>query len=253
VDLSVAECGGAPVIGEVAARQLVPVVTSTGPLPVLLQSLSSDTVHPALYPGFPVSLDGTVTSLSAGCGPGALAYAWRLSRPAGSAAVLDDPNWAGPSFTPDVAGTYGVDVTVNDAYGHAATVSYPSLVRVGTCGLAAPRPAIGVLMPTPVTAPVASTNVLLGQFVQLDASASTFPDAVPFDLGGCGLAPTPAYAWRFVAAPYQSVAQFRDTGAPTSALLDPTFQADVTGLFTVELSVSDGRRAATATVQVNSN
>lgn len=58
-----------------------------------------------------VTLDG---SLSSDPDSNPLTYAWTLSRPAGSMAVLSDPAAITPDFTPDVAGDYIGSLTVND-------------------------------------------------------------------------------------------------------------------------------------------
>lgn len=45
---------------------------------------------------------------------GYVTFTWRLTTPAGSVAVLDDPSAAEPSFTPDVAGAYLVEVDASN-------------------------------------------------------------------------------------------------------------------------------------------
>lgn len=60
----------------------------------------------------PVSADGSASSDADG---DAITYSWTLSAsPAGSAAVLADATTATPSFTPDVPGTYTLQLVVND-------------------------------------------------------------------------------------------------------------------------------------------
>ncbi len=55
-----------------------------------------------------------------------LNYAWTLSRPAGSAAMLSNPSSATPTFTVDVAGTYEATLVVDDGQ----LASAPDTVRV---------------------------------------------------------------------------------------------------------------------------
>ncbi len=61
--------------------------------------------------GNQVSLDGTGSTDPDG---DTLTYAWTLTAPAGSAAVLDDATSATPTFTADVDGDYVVELTVSD-------------------------------------------------------------------------------------------------------------------------------------------
>jgi len=62
---------------------------------------------------FPVLLDGSASTDADG---DAITYAWSIATaPTGSAASLVDPTTATPSFTPDVAGDYIVQLVVSDA------------------------------------------------------------------------------------------------------------------------------------------
>jgi len=79
-------------------------------------------VPPVADPGPPQSvragdsvlLDGTNSDDVNG---DALTYQWSiLSAPLGSAAALDDPMSATPTFAPDLAGTYEVELIVNDGF-----------------------------------------------------------------------------------------------------------------------------------------
>ena len=63
--------------------------------------------------GSAVQLDGS-RSLS---GTQTLSYKWTIvGQPAGSKAVLSNPSFPKPSFTPDINGTYVVQLTVNDGH-----------------------------------------------------------------------------------------------------------------------------------------
>ncbi|MBI5755929.1 MAG: tandem-95 repeat protein, partial [Nitrospirae bacterium] len=72
----------------------------------------------------PVSLDGSGSSDLDG---DALTFLWSVaSRPSGSNATLTNPTATNPAFTPDVAGTYIVQLIVNDGIADSA----PSTVAV---------------------------------------------------------------------------------------------------------------------------
>src|SRR5690606_21126580 len=57
------------------------------------------------------TLDGTGSFDNAG---DVLTYSWSLTGPDGSTAALDDTTTAEPAFTPDLVGTYTVNLVVND-------------------------------------------------------------------------------------------------------------------------------------------
>ena len=66
------------------------------------------------YVGTSVTLDGSGSSDPDG---DPITYRWSFSWvPAGSAAVLANAHGAKPSFTPDLPGSYGVSLTVNDGF-----------------------------------------------------------------------------------------------------------------------------------------
>jgi len=62
-------------------------------------------------PGTVVALDASASSDADG---DTLSFAWTLTRPAGSSAVLSGGTTATPGFTADVAGSYTATVTVSD-------------------------------------------------------------------------------------------------------------------------------------------
>ena len=82
--------------------------------------------------GSRVTLDGSASSDANG---DPLTYSWSLtSRPAGSAAVLANPTSVSPTFTADRAGTYVVQLIVNDGTLSSApnTVNIFTVVRITT-------------------------------------------------------------------------------------------------------------------------
>lgn len=71
--------------------------------------------------GVSVVLDGTASSTLSG---GGLIYSWQLTQaPAGSAAAMVMPSAAMPSFTPDVAGEYRVELVVDDGLASSEPVT----------------------------------------------------------------------------------------------------------------------------------
>lgn len=157
--------------------------------------------------GAVAQLDGSASSDPAGR---TLAYDWSFTAvPAGSTAALNDPSIAKPSFTPDVAGTYVVQLVVSNGI-H-------------------PSPPAKVTVTATLVRPVASAialvaNVPAGALVQLNGQGSNDPSGLPL-----------SFAWSFTAKPAGSKAQLND---PTLAM--PAFPADVPGSYTVQLVVSNG-------------
>lgn len=74
---------------------------------------------------------GNATTISANASDAdgdTLTFAWNLSRPAGSGAVLEE-NDDTVTFTPDVAGTYSLELTVRDGEGGTATATWTVVVE----------------------------------------------------------------------------------------------------------------------------
>lgn len=156
--------------------------------------------------GDTVMLDGTASSDVDG---DALSYAWSfLSTPLGSAASLSDRNASMPSFVIDEAGSYQIQLIVNDGN----VDSLPDVVSVSTDN----------------TAPVANAGSDLTPFVNdlvtLDGSASS-------DVDGDAL----SYAWSLTTRPAGSAATLNDT-----TLVMPSFTADTSGRYVAQLIVNDG-------------
>ena len=139
-----------------------------------------------------------------------LTYAWSfVSRPAGSVAALSNVAAVQPTFVADVAGSYTVQLIVNDGQVN----SPPDTVLVTTGNL------------PPVANAGLDQAVNVGQTVTLNGSGSTDPNGDPL-----------TYAWSFVSRPAGSVAALSNVAA-----VQPTFVADVAGSYTVQLIVNDGQ------------
>ena len=156
--------------------------------------------------GQEITLDG---SRSYDVDGDALRYAWRFTqRPDGSAATLSNPAAVRPRFTIDQAGTYVIELIVNDG----SLDSEPAHVTVSTENS------------PPVANAGPDQTRQVGQQVTLDGRNSYDPDGDPI-----------TYAWRFVSRPEGSAAAL--SGANTAT---PTFVIDVFGEYVVQLIVSDG-------------
>jgi alpha-tubulin suppressor-like RCC1 family protein len=140
-----------------------------------------------------------------------LTYSWTFaSKPAGSSVLLSDALTPSPSFTPDVAGTFVLSLTVNDG----KLNSLPVTVKVTSANANV----------APVAKAGAAQNVTTNSAVVLDGSAST--DANSDIL---------TYAWSFESKPAGSSATFNNS---TAAM--PRFTADKAGIYVANLTVNDG-------------
>src|SRR5688572_23667496 len=168
--------------------------------------------------GIPVILDGSASEGPAGA---PVSYQWTLtSKPSGSTASLRSPNSAGATFTPDVAGAYTATLVV-----HANGVaSQPDTISI-TCstGNIAPRANAGPDRSAPP-----------GGTITLDGTSSRDPNNTSL-----------TYSWRIVIQPSGSNPVLSNATTAT-----PTFRADVPGVYTVALTVSDGSLTSAAD-QVN--
>ncbi len=154
-----------------------------------------------------VTLDG---SGSHGAGSVDLAYLWSITAiPPGSNASLSDNTIQTPFFVADLNGTYVIELVVFEGDVPSATDS------------------ITITVTTENTAPVADAGddqlVQMGTTVLLDGSKSSDADL-----------DTLSYTWRFNSVPEASLASFVDTTDP-----QPTFLADKSGQYVIELTVED--------------
>jgi hypothetical protein len=155
-----------------------------------------------------VTLDGSGSTDADG---DALTFSWSFySKPVGSSAVLSGVTASGPTFTPDVDGTYVIQLVVNDGTDDSA----PDFVTVNA--------ATGNFAPVADAGP--DQTVTSGDLVTLDGTGSMDPDGDSLTFG-----------WTFTSKPGGSTAAL--SGAATSG---PTFTPDVDGAYVIQLVVNDG-------------
>lgn len=140
-----------------------------------------------------------------------LTYDWSfISMPAGSSAALSNPTAATPSFIADNAGSYVVQLIVNDGTVNSRPDTVTIAVAVGN------------------TAPVANAGpdqtVAVGASVTLNGTASQDVDRNAL-----------TYLWALTTTPTGSVATLANA---TAAM--PSFAADVAGQYIGQLIVNDG-------------
>jgi hypothetical protein len=156
-----------------------------------------------------------------------LTYAWTiLSKPTsgiGSAAVLSSATAVSPSFVADRAGTYIIQLVVNDG----TVNSTPKTVTVNTSNT------------KPVANAGANQSVNRGATVQLNGAGSTDVDGDPL-----------TYQWSLITLPLGSTAALSSSSA-----VNPTFVADLAGDYVAQLIVNDGKEnsnPSTVTIATNS-
>ena len=154
-----------------------------------------------------------------------LTYLWEMTaKPTGSVAALTSTTSASPQFTADLAGTYTITLVVNDGK-EKSPISSATVVA-------------SVTNSAPVANAGVNQNVPIGTFVTLDGTASTDANS-----------DTLSYKWTLLGKPTGSAAVLSSTTSP-----NPTFTADLMGIFTIGLVVNDGKvDSNVATVAVTAN
>jgi hypothetical protein len=125
-----------------------------------------------------------------------------------STATLSDSTSPTPDFTADLPGTYEVQLLVNDG----TEDSMPDTVVINTQNS------------KPVANAEPDQTVPIGSTVQLDGSNSNDVDGDPL-----------TYLWALIAMPTGSTAILAD-----ATLVNPTFVADLPGIYVAQLIVNDG-------------
>lgn len=138
-----------------------------------------------------------------------LTYEWSfLSRPPGSAAVLQNATSVTSTFVVDSPGSYVVELVVNDGI----VDSDPATVTISTENS------------PPVARAGPNQTARVGDVVTLDGSASNDIDGDPL-----------TYRWSFITKPDASSAVLDD-----SFSVAPTFSIDAVGNYVIQLIVNDG-------------
>jgi hypothetical protein len=211
-----------------------------------------------------VDLDNLPTSQSTSFGPGcgiappeALSASWTLvGVPAGSQAKLVGPNSVTPGFTPDKAGTYTLQLVSSDSTGASTTQQFA--VTSDACG--ASPPTVGTasaLSLTQVVVPGGQT-VCSGSNSTVPGLTCTVANSSLFDVNytvqvsdpslsdtqpGCTrpFSQPQTFAWSFASVPPGSRAQLVNASTST-----PSFTPDVTGNYTLALTVTDATTLSTS-------
>lgn len=158
-----------------------------------------------------VTVGSLVTLAGAGTDPQnrSLTYQWSLiSKPSGSTATLSSAVIPNPTFVADQNGAYIAQLIVNDGLVSSA----PSTVTISTtCS-------------QPTANPGMNQNVSAGQTVTLNGSGSGDACSDPLK-----------YTWSLTTRPTGSMAVLSN-----AAIADPTFVADLAGVYVAQLMVNNG-------------
>src|SRR5262249_54441316 len=132
------------------------------------------------------------------------AYAWTLQKPATSQATLSTLSGTNPQLTPDVVGTYAVQLGVTDSAGLASAPATLTL-NIATCG--ALQPTIGSITASPTT-----PNA--GQLTALQANNVV-------DGNTCGSLPVTPFIhnWSLISVPTGSSAKLSSQAAASPSLI----------------------------------
>jgi len=194
-------------------------VVSTTPVPPVANAGPDQTVSV----GATVNLNGTNSTDSNGA---QLSYTWSfIGMPAKSAALLFSARSATPFFVADVAGTYKIQLVVNDG----SFNSQPSVVTVTT------QNTPPVAQATCTICSGSSGTSAVNAVIHLDGSKST-------DADGDSL----TFTWTL----NTSQAPGSKAALSASNIVNPTFTLDVPGTYVAQLDVFDGtfHRQATVTI-----
>jgi hypothetical protein len=184
-------------------------VSKENSVPVADAGTGQSVTLPVGASGVDVTLDGSKSSDADG---DQITYRWALSsKPAGSAAALNDATLAKPTFTADLPGDYVFKLVVND--GKADSTNDATVTVKVSLGNSPPIAKAG-----------AAQNVTVGTEVTLDGSGSSDADNNPL-----------TYLWTLTSSPDGSTAALI---GPTT--VQPTFTPDQPGSYVFKLVVNDG-------------
>ena len=167
--------------------------------------------------GTPVNFDGTGSSDPGGT---IVAYDWDF----GDGEIGTGTT---PAHTYSVDGTYTVTLTVTDNDTQTDTNSTSATID----------PAGNNVLPTADAGP--DQNIALGNVANLDGTGSNDPDAQPQQL---------SHQWSFASVPGTS--NLADIDIVNSASASASFTPDVTGIFMLQIDVSDGADSDFDQVQI---
>jgi PKD repeat protein len=171
----------------------------------------------SVHPGTVVTLDGSKSS-DPDLDP--ITYNWGFtSIPAESIAVLNNSATAKPDFTPDKTGTYVAQLIVTDVFGAASAPATVTITAINS---------------TPVANAGPAQTVHQGTIVTLDGSKSSDADGDPL-----------TWSWSFASKPTGSTAILSNVNSA-----HPTFTADKSGIYVVNLTVSDSYGAVSSAASV---
>ncbi len=217
-DVTVADCGK-PVIGAMSSAPASP--------------LNANSV---------VQLIAPVTETPVCNATQTYSYSWKIiAAPSGSKASLSSPASQSPTFTPDVAGQYDVQLVVTDADSKVSDAKTISIMVNGKCGTQPPIIALQEVLPqvtVPAAGPVNGNPAGLNEVVQLSAATSSSPDNV----APCNQGKTLSYKWAFIELPSGSKASINGANVD-----NPSFTTDQAGKFVVQLTVTDSTNLSTST------
>jgi PKD domain len=210
----------------------------------LLDSVvSTTTITAAVANSAPVANAGTnqnvpTTSVVTLSGTGStdangdtLTYAWSFaSKPTGSTAALSSATASAPTFTADLAGTYVINLIVNDGKVNSSNVSAVT-----------------------VTASAANSTPVANAGTNQTVTRTGTPAVITVTLNGTGSTDangdTLTYLWAITTKPTSSTAALSST-----TVASPTFVADLAGIYVATLVVNDGKVSSTpATVVITAN
>ncbi|MBN1925139.1 MAG: lamin tail domain-containing protein [Prolixibacteraceae bacterium] len=139
----------------------------------------------------------------------ALNYHWELKNvPEGSSAVISNPNIVNPTITTDQFGTYVIEFWVDNGINQSEKLSRT----------------VTVLNHQPVANAGKDQARVVGALIRLNGSGSNDADGDPL-----------VFSWSMTEKPGGSVA-----GLSNTAIVNPTFIADVEGIYRVSLITYDG-------------
>lgn len=210
---------------------------------VLDSVVSTTTITAAVANSAPVANAGanqnvTTTSVVTLSGTGStdangdtLTYAWSFaSKPTSSAAALSSATASAPTFTADLAGTYVVNLIVNDGKVNSSNVS--AVTVTASAANSAPVANAGTNQTVTRTGAPAVITVTLNGTGSTDANGDTL-----------------SYRWAITTKPALSTAALS-----SATVVSPTFVADVAGIYVATLIVNDGKvDSAVATVAITAS